>query len=179
VYFPLGGNQVRFPRWALNILIVFVLSGIWHGANWTFLFWGLAHAMVYLFETMIKRWGIFKNMPNGPLAGLFNFLGIIKTFLVVSFIWVLFRADSLGKVKQMAMAFLNNWHKSDDFHIDPRTVILLLGFVVFDFLLKNKRFDVWCHQRHVALRWMIYGVLIFSVIVFSSVDNFPFIYFQF
>ena len=53
LYLPLGGGQVRLPRWAVNVLIVFVLSGLWHGANWTFVAWGALHGFYYLGE---KAW---------------------------------------------------------------------------------------------------------------------------
>ena len=58
VYIPMGGSRVRFGKWALNIMVVFVLSGIWHGANWTYLLWGFSHGLLHIVEKALR-----KSMP--------------------------------------------------------------------------------------------------------------------
>lgn len=85
VYIPLGGNQVRKSRWVFNLSVVWVLTGIWHGANWTFLLWGVAYCIVLLIEKITK---ITEKM------GLFSH---IYTMLVIILAWVIFRAKNISE----------------------------------------------------------------------------------
>lgn len=85
VYIPLGGNRVSKGRWVLNILAVWLLTGIWHGAEWTFLMWGLYYFVFLMAE---KKW---KVAARGKVCA------HIYTLLVVSMGWVLFRAENLTK----------------------------------------------------------------------------------
>ena len=85
VYIPLGGSRKGLKRTCINILIVFLLSGLWHGANWTFLVWGLLHGLVMVFERVTDR--KIEKLP---------FVGWFFTFLFVNAAWVIFRADSLA-----------------------------------------------------------------------------------
>ncbi|MCC8098268.1 MAG: MBOAT family protein [Eubacterium sp.] len=92
VYIPLGGNRVSKPGWALNILITFVLSGIWHGANLTFIVWGALHGIFQIIgkikDSVIGR---FK-----PKFFVFEIISGIITFCLVAFAWIFFRANTLG-----------------------------------------------------------------------------------
>jgi D-alanyl-lipoteichoic acid acyltransferase DltB (MBOAT superfamily) len=179
VYFSLGGNRVKVHRWMINILIVFILSGLWHGANWTFVLWGLAHGLVYISESTLHRILKIKNAGNIVPAYVSNTFNLIKTFVIVSFIWILFRSPDLSQVKVILKALLNNSSLVDNFHVEPRVWLFLGLFIIIDVLLFNTRFDFWCSKRSTIVRWAIYSLMIFMVIVFSSVNNFPFIYFQF
>ena len=91
VYFPLGGSRVDRPRHLRNLFVVWLLTGIWHGANWTFIAWGLLYFLLLCAE---KFGGLGRNWP-GALQWLY-------TFLMVNFAWVLFRATSMGD----ALSFL-------------------------------------------------------------------------
>ena len=95
VYYPLGGNRRGTARQYLNIMVVFLLSGIWHGANWTFFLWGLLHGALSVFERMRERAGRRLN----------DVAGWLFTFLSVNVLWLLFRAESvfqwLGMLKGM------------------------------------------------------------------------------
>jgi D-alanyl-lipoteichoic acid acyltransferase DltB (MBOAT superfamily) len=92
VYFSLKGNRVRLPRYLFNILIVFLLSGLWHGANTTFLIWGGLHAVYYIIYILFKR--IFKHINTHTVV--WNITGWLITFSAVSFAWIFFRARSLA-----------------------------------------------------------------------------------
>jgi D-alanyl-lipoteichoic acid acyltransferase DltB (MBOAT superfamily) len=179
VYFALGGNKVKVKRWMLNILVVFILSGFWHGANWTFVFWGLTHGLVYIVESLLTRILKLKKTENNTLQQLTTIFKTIKTFVIVTFIWVLFRASDLGQVKAIFNSLANNFSKQDNFNVEPKTWLFLLLFIVLDILLFNKRFDSWCGTQKAVIRWSFYTIFVFLIIVFSSVNNFPFIYFQF
>jgi alginate O-acetyltransferase complex protein AlgI len=176
LYIPLGGNRVKLLRWCLNIMIVFVISGLWHGANWTFVIWGFLHGLLYLVERATNK--VFKiNTESGNV--LFNFFRTIKTFVLVSFIWIFFRAESLQKVKEIIKAFLRNLHVKDELRIDPKIWGLLVVFIAFDLLLFNKRIDNWLSEKAIYVRWGVYAVLLFAVMAMGGVENVPFIYFQF
>ena len=179
VYFSLGGNKVKIKRWMLNILIVFILSGLWHGANWTFILWGLAHGLIYICENLFNR--IFKiQKPEDKILLLVSkSFNVIKTFIIVSFIWILFRATDIHQVKIIFKSLINNLKITDNFSVEPKIWLFLGLFIIIDNLLFNTRFDFWCNNRNTIVRWSLYTVMIFLIIVFSSVNNFPFIYFQF
>jgi D-alanyl-lipoteichoic acid acyltransferase DltB (MBOAT superfamily) len=102
VYLPLGGSRVSGPRWAANIMIVFLISGLWHGANWTFVVWGAIHGCAIIAEGLPRRfWG---RSPSGahvvaswPMQG----LAMATTFAIVCLAWVFFRAATVGEAWQM------------------------------------------------------------------------------
>lgn len=95
VYIPLGGNRVAALRWATNIMIVFLVSGLWHGAAWTFVVWGGLHGFYYLFgrytDPMRSRLRKQIGLRGVPLA----VVQVIATFCLVAFAWIFFRAASL------------------------------------------------------------------------------------
>jgi alginate O-acetyltransferase complex protein AlgI len=179
VYFSLGGNRVKVHRWVLNILIVFAISGLWHGANWTFVLWGLANGFVYIIENQCNRIFKFKEFKNKVAVIVSNTFKIIKTFTIVSFIWILFRATDINHVKLICKSIIKNFGITDSFSIDPKVWLFFGLFIIIDILLLKNRFDYWCNKRNSLTRWSFYTIMIFLIVVFSSVNNFPFIYFQF
>ncbi len=176
LYIPLGGNKEKLLRWCINILIVFVISGLWHGPSWTFVIWGLLHGLLYLSERGVNK--ILKiNVESANIV--FNAFRTVKTFLLVSVVWIFFRAESIGKVQEIAKAFLHNASLKDDLLIDPQTLILLAAFIVFDLMLFGKRIDSRLSESGIVFRWSIYAVLIFAIMAMGGINKIPFIYFQF
>ena len=178
LYFPLGGNRVKKLRWIFNVAMVFVLSGIWHGANWTFLIWGALFGFIYVVEKQINQW--FKLEKVYKPYSLGHILLALKTFVFVTLIWVFFRSQSFDS----ALDMFRMLHQNTAIHEAALTVpnfiwIFLILFIGSDILLYNKRFDQWVNQFSMVGRWSIYSILLFSIIVFAGVENFPFIYFQF
>ena len=96
VYYPLGGNRRGTARQYLNIMVVFLLSGIWHGANWTFLLWGLLHGALSVWERVLEHRGKQINSSAGWLG----------SFLSVNLLWLLFRADSVRQWLSMLKRML-------------------------------------------------------------------------
>jgi alginate O-acetyltransferase complex protein AlgI len=176
VYIPLGGKNVKYGKWILNILIVFTISGLWHGARWTFVLWGLIHGFLYMIERGTNKMLKIKKEETNALFDLFR---ILKTFLVISVAWVFFRAESLTKVKEIFNSLLNNRSVNDDLIVDHKIWILLGIFIVFDLLLFNKRIDVWLGSKPIYIRWLTYSILIFGVMAMAGTEKLPFIYFQF
>ena len=179
VYIPLGGSRVKFGRWMFNILVVFVLSGIWHGAAWTFLLWGFAHGLLHIVEKVLRDRMPKKETQSKWLKISIDTLCMLKTFVLVTLFWVMFRATDFEHLKAIFVTAFTNFHGGEQMSVKPCMWIYLGLFILSDIVLRNTRFDVWCEDKPLAVRWLIYAVLVFMVIACSSVFNFPFIYFQF
>src|SRR5205823_9737486 len=98
LYIPLGGGRVRVPRWCLNVLVVFVVSGLWHGASWTFALWGLLHGSYLIASRLTKPWrdrlADWTGLASRP--GLRRAWGVAVTYHLVAFAWIFFRANSVA-----------------------------------------------------------------------------------
>lgn len=176
LYIPLGGNRVSSSRWSINIFIVFAVSGLWHGANWTFVIWGALHGFLYLSEISIVRILKIKFKEN---INFINVLRIIKNFVLVTLIWVFFRSENLDKVANIFKSLFFNLNVQDNFNVDIKVYILFGFFILTDILLYKKRYDKWCETNIFAIRWISYAILIFCILALSGVNHKPFIYFQF
>lgn len=179
VYIPLGGSRVKFGRWAFNILVVFVLSGIWHGAAWTFLLWGFAHGLLHIIEKALRNRFPSKESQSKWVRISVDALCVLKTFVLVTLFWVVFRATDLEHLKAIFVTAFTNFGGGEQMSVKPGMWIYLGLFILSDIVLRNTRFDAWCEGKPMVVRWLIYAVLVFMVIACSSVKNFPFIYFQF
>lgn len=176
LYIPLGGNRVRLPRWTLNIMIVFMVSGLWHGASWTFVVWGALHGLMLLFERYFNL--VFKLELKKEWGVLGIFL-TIKTFVLTSFIWIFFRAENFSKVRDIFNALLENNHlEGPEINLMlPLCFITLL--VLTDIFTFNSRFDKRLDRLNTPYRWAAYAVLLFCLLALSGTQKFAFIYFQF
>ena len=179
VYIPLGGSRVKFGRWAFNILAVFVLSGIWHGAAWTFLLWGFAHGLLHIVEKCLRDRFPVKESQSKWLNVILDALRVAKTFVLVTLFWVMFRATDFEHLRTIFEAAFTQFGSGEQMSVKPGMWLYLGLLILFDIVLRNTRFDAWCDDQPLALRWLVYAVLVFMVIACSSVYNFPFIYFQF
>jgi D-alanyl-lipoteichoic acid acyltransferase DltB (MBOAT superfamily) len=176
LYIPLGGNKVRIARWVINIMIVFLISGLWHGPRWTFVIWGALHGIFYLIERGSNR---LLGVHTDRLNSLYNFARIAKTFLIVSIAWVFFRAESVEKAIDVFSSLFSNYGVTDKLKTEPKIWVLLLVFILTDILFFNKKLEEWLAVKPLALRWSVYTSFIFCVLALSGAENIPFIYFQF
>ena len=178
LYYPLGGNRVKKSRWVINILIVFVVSGIWHGANWTFLIWGALFGFLYLIEKGTNK--VFNLQKEYKPFSIGHIFLAVKTFVLVTFIWVFFRSQSFNEaINIFTLLFSGTEQITETLKVPIYIWFWLLFFVTSDILLYNKRIDSYLAKLPLTGRWVIYGFFIFSIIAFAGVENFPFIYFQF
>lgn len=178
LYIPLGGNRVRVPRWALNTMIVFTVCGIWHGANWTFMLWGAAYGVLLILERGLRSVHIFDKVSDKDGRAVIGALNVVRTFVVVTLLWSVFRAPSFESLGNLYSAL---WHGGGSEHLTLGTPVLmaLVAFVALDVVTRTSRFDRWCGTLSMPLRWLLYGVMLFAIVVYSSVEQYPFIYFQF
>lgn len=179
LYIPLGGNRVTVPRWALNTLIVFTVCGIWHGANWTFMIWGFAYGVLLILERGLRNIHLFDRIEGKAGRLVINTLNVAKTFVIVTLLWSVFRATSFGNLHDLFTALFHNGAVANQLHVAPVAWVSLILFVFLDILIRDSRFDVWCGRQIPLVRWCVYAFLMFAVIALSSVEQIPFIYFQF
>jgi D-alanyl-lipoteichoic acid acyltransferase DltB (MBOAT superfamily) len=171
VYFPLGGNRVGVPRWVINILIVFAVSGFWHGADWAFIIWGMIHGLMYLIERFVFR------PKASDSTKLKTVVGGLFTYAMINVAWLFFRAGSMSNVNGLIDALklpTMQWPEAD-----YRILVILVFFTALDFLLRTQRFDTWAEQQHTVKRWTIYGLMVWMILVWGGPTDHPFIYFQF
>jgi alginate O-acetyltransferase complex protein AlgI len=182
VYIALGGNKVGQKRWSFNIFTTFVVSGLWHGANITFIIWGAIHGIFYLFEKLIQSLIPSKKWPS--------VLRMLFTFLIVNIAWVFFRAQNLHQAIDIFRSILFDFqlqsipasfsalfpHFKDIFYLFPS----MLLFFIIELFVRNKSIDQWLNPMRPAVRWLIYFFIFSWIIVFGSFGiNQEFIYFQF
>lgn len=111
LYIPLGGNRVARMRWAFNLLATFMVSGLWHGASWTFIIWGALHGFyVVVFNLTKCLWErVSKLIRLTKSPGFERWIGIFSTFSLVSFAWIFFRANSLLDALNIVQGLFTGW----------------------------------------------------------------------
>ncbi len=181
LYIPLGGSRVSRARHALNVMAVFLLSGVWHGANWTFLVWGGLNGLYVVVSTVLWRRGATAS-PR-PAVRLLRTLG---TFHLVLLTWVFFRAASLSDV---LVIYERIGRTLPQLPALLRVRVLepgvLLSIVVIAVLLAVEFADearsVWSrlNDRPIALRWAVYYVLLAALVVLGTWSLRQFVYMQF
>ncbi len=176
LYIPLGGNRVSYLKWCFNILTVFTISGIWHGANWNFVVWGLLHGITILLERLFNS-KLSITKPNNLTIK--TLLLSIKTFIVVSVFFVFFRAETIAKAMEILKSITNTKKNVSIESLILPIVIALIVFFIFEFVMRNQRFDAWLNKQKTSYRWITYTLLLFFLLAMSGTQKFSFIYFQF
>lgn len=177
VYIPLGGSLGTRMLAARNTIIVFLLSGLWHGANWTFVVWGAYNAVLFLPSLLLGK----KHKRHTQVPSLLDVPAIILTFLFVTFGWVFFRADTLGAgLGYLHLTFISVVHGSWGAMTAGKGALLwCCVLIVIEWLTRRYR-----HPLQIVLtwppvvRWSVYYVLLLCVIFFHGEEQ-TFIYFQF
>ncbi len=186
VYFPLGGSKQGQLKSIRNISIVFLVSGFWHGANWTFIIWGSIHALLYipLFFTQNNRKYSNTIVAQKTLfPSVKEIINIITTFSLVTLSWVFFRAQSIteafGYFKQILTNFsFEIYHHPSGYRMIDYYLILVL-FIIYEFIIrKNERAPFNFSSK--IIRFVLYTLIIFCLVLFfdDQIDR-SFIYFQF
>ncbi len=186
LYIPLGGS--RGSKWLQirNTFVIFLVSGFWHGANWTFIAWGFLNACYFLPLLLLgKNRNNMEIVAKGKLLPTFKeIISIAITFSLTLFAWIFFRAETLSH----AFDYINHifveslFAKPDFLKLFPKAFIFpLLIFFVAEWLGKEKQYalqNFLVHQRRV-FRWSFYLIIIFFIGLFTKPDTTDFIYFQF
>ncbi len=178
IYIPLGGNRVSNSRLIFNILIVFLLSGLWHGANLTFLFWGLIHGAILICTVFISKYKRLNVFMDNQKSIAIDFIRIGITFFIVTIAWVFFRAENITE----AFGYINRIFSTSFFSIPQGNklfLILLMGYFLIEWFQKKREhlLDI-CHISLKPIRYLIYYATAFLVFYYGG-DLQTFIYFQF
>jgi alginate O-acetyltransferase complex protein AlgI len=188
LYVPLGGSRVSVPRWVFNITIVFVVSGLWHGAKWTFVVWGALHGMFMLASVVWRRVARQISWPFTIPPAITCAAKIFVTFNLVTFAWIFFRADSLSDAGYIVGHLFTNLEFGASLSgIMPHArfelaiaLLAILGMEVVHWLqIANRSPRVVVRRQPMWVRWPAYYALILIVIMFGKFQLTEFIYFQF
>lgn len=182
IYIPLGGGYKGKVRANINLLITFLLSGLWHGANVTYLLWGGVFGLAGVVE---------KNIHIKRDGKLSKIIGIVVTFCISCFAWIFFRSNTLEEAKYIIYHLTENitqwrqylsvgyqaigWDTYKRIQIMISVLILFLADIVQDKGIGLK----WVRKLPVVIRWGIYILLVLCVLLFSRKGGVEFVYFQF
>lgn len=176
VYIPLGGSRCSKGRNYWNIFVTFLVSGIWHGANWTFVFWGILHGVFQIIEKML---GWQKCTTSSKLI---RFSRILLTFVLVSIAWIFFRqptiSDAFGVIERILTEHGALFKPSNK---DVVFSLLSIGIVVCADLMREFQAKKFYRlvQAPIAIRWCMYYALLLLILLSGVFDSSQFIYVSF
>jgi D-alanyl-lipoteichoic acid acyltransferase DltB (MBOAT superfamily) len=189
IYIPLGGSRVSKTKIVRNTFIIFLVSGFWHGANWTFIAWGAYHALLFLplillgknrkYTDTVAEKKVFPNLKEFSQMGL--------TFIFVLMGWIFFRANSIGD----AIGYIQGMFSTSMLSIPyagtkkiyslALLILALVVFVVMEWIGRENQYAIarigWRWPRF--FRWFFYALIIFGIGIYMQTKESPFIYFQF
>lgn len=176
VYFPLGGNRVSKGRWIFNIMVVFLLSGLWHGAAYTFIIWGAIHGVAQVLEKLIYGKKIKEINNRFSLA---NILRVLLTFAIVNFAWIFFRIPDIHDVFTVIGKIFTD---HGNLFIEPTLFLAMASLVIMiikdscdQFSAKVQLFN----SKYVVVRYLSVALLIGYILLLGVLEGGQFIYFQF
>lgn len=184
LYISLGGNRVSIPRWYLNLFLVFLLSGLWHGANWTYVIWGALNGFYLVFALVfykiMKKINFIANVNK--LKNLNKFVQILITFMLTCFAWIFFRANSLSDALLIVKKIFTQSGKL--FYDSPSTIILSFFGIILLLLIEIKKeyykgnFSLF-NNSNWFIRQLSYAFILILILLVGVFDGGQFIYFQF
>ncbi len=186
VYIPLGGSRVSKLKSVRNIIIIFLVSGFWHGANWTFIAWGAFHALAFIPVFLMGRNTIYKNSvvgENSLFPSLIEIGQVLLTFSIVTFSRIFFRSESITDAFAFIKRILSNFtYEVYNHPMGYRMVdyyILIVLFVLYEYRIRKDERAPFKFKSKIV-RFIIYTIVILGMLLFydSNIDR-SFIYFQF
>jgi D-alanyl-lipoteichoic acid acyltransferase DltB (MBOAT superfamily) len=189
LYLPLGGSKIGLLKRIRNIIFVFFVSGLWHGASWNFIIWGLLHGFYQIFGIISKPYRnyIVKLFSLKKKNYFYQLYRITITFALVNFSWIFFRANTVSD----AIYIITNISRINSFDLSQiglskiefkLSIFLILFLIVVQVIQSKTSIIAELLNKNLYIRWLVYYIAIFSIIIFGSygdgvVNNF--IYFQF
>ncbi len=195
IYIPMGGNRVSKFRRCFNLFFVFLVSGLWHGANWTFIIWGAIHGIYQVVSIITKniRNSISEYIGLNGLPKLKNAASVIFTFVLVCIAWVFFRASSLNDAVHIISGMFNGALNISTLKPliagikaagigNTEVLVIILAVLIMEavqLLQRKKSLTAWISRRPAGLRIGMYYFMIMYILLFGAYSAQEFIYFQF
>lgn len=187
LYIPLGGNRNGWIITYINIFIVFLLSGLWHGASWTFIIWGAIHGIALITENVWQKI-IRKSNEEKSNNNIVQLLNMVFVFIVVSIAWVFFRAKNFETIQLLVRQLYKfNWQQIDlnAFGSNMKvelimSIILIIVLEIIQFITRKEGIIKAIKQLSSPIRWSFYLLIVFSILLIGAFhQSQEFIYFQF
>lgn len=187
IYIPLGGSKVGKWRKVMNTFILFLVSGFWHGPNWTFILWGSINALYFLplLLTGKNRKNIAIVAHNKKSVSFKDILSILSTFSLITLTWVFFRAENVTHATQyLSEIFSVSLFELPKFDGMDGAVVVIILVGLFNWMEWLGRKGDYAIQylfvhKSKLLRWSFYSCIVFFILLFAQTEETPFIYFQF
>lgn len=190
LYIPLGGSKGGTAMKVRNTFAIFVVSGFWHGANWTFIVWGLLNAIYFLplLLTNKNRSNIGAVAHGRLLPSITDVFKMGLTFGLTVIAWVFFRAENVGHafayLKQMASSLLSKAAIIDGYNyvyweLGATLPLSILGLLTVEWLNRDGQFGLDRMPKNLAVRWTIYALVLFAIQFLGNFNETEFIYFAF
>lgn len=184
VYIPLGGSRVSKAKVVRNTFIIFLLSGFWHGANWTFIAWGAYHAILFLPLILTGKNRKYTNqVAEGRILPTFKEAGqMLLTFFLAVFGWIIFRSSGMPSLVHYLEGMIDRslfsipCLISRDFYI-PTTISIII-MLCMEWMHRDGCHGLSLRSHSKIIRWVIYSAIVL-LIVFEGGHPVPFVYFQF
>lgn len=194
LYIPLGGNRVSKPRYYFNLFITFLISGLWHGASWNFVIWGGLHGFYLVFADMTKE---FRDKTRDKIGftskSVLKYYRVFIVFVLVNFAWIFFRANTFSDAVYVIQNLFSGYRKLLSFDgiyeiVESLglskikliiTVFSIAILEIFHLMQRHGSIRHMLRQKPIWLRWGIYYILIFWILLFGEYGQPEFIYFQF
>jgi alginate O-acetyltransferase complex protein AlgI len=184
IYIPLGGSKGGTWINIRNTFIIFLISGFWHGANWTFIFWGLLNALYFLplLLTNKNRAHLDIVAHNKIFPSVKEFLRILGTFLLVSVAWVFFRSENLHQAFDYIFR-MQGWlfaRPEEAFKIIKTPILYcIISLFVLEWINRGKQHAMQINEYNIIFRWTFYLTILFAIILYGNFNKTEFIYFAF
>ncbi|MDF1547663.1 MAG: MBOAT family protein, partial [Bacteroidales bacterium] len=184
LYIPLGGSKKGTLISVRNIFIIFMISGIWHGANWTFIFWGLIHVLLYIPLFLLERHRSNIFFEQGKSKKISNqFFKRVITFLTVSLAWIFFRSETVFDAFEYLINIFDNlllFPGQSLLYLKKPVIIFILLMVITEWLTKEYEHPLKILEKNKSIINYISYYILFGVIFFFGLfEEQAFIYFQF
>ena len=182
LYIPLGGSRGGTWMKVRNTFIIFIVSGFWHGANWTFLIWGFLNALYFLPVLLAKknRMNLEVVAYNSSLPSLKEFFNIVLTFVLTTFAWIFFRAENVGHAFNILKEIFSNSFLKIPTVLPFMIILLTIFFIIVEWLGRRDEFAIeklgFKTSRYA--RWGFYMFIAALIFLFDGKEQ-AFIYFQF
>lgn len=180
IYIPLGGSRCSKWKSFRNTMVIFLVSGLWHGANWTFICWGIYHALLFLPLLLMGKNRRYKNIvaKNNYLPSFKEFGQITITFILVMVGWIIFRAENIKDAYQYIICMFTKW-QSSSIEYGSKCIQYIMIMLVVEWIQRHK-----IHALEVSrvkssiFRWCLYCAIFYYIFYYSNEIQ-TFIYFQF